>query len=165
MGKAIYENPLVALRELLQNAVDACKLRDSLMPIFDQDVEPKRDNRITVEYQSEPDAQINGTGPILIITDTGIGMDRSIIEQFFLKIGKSFYRSNEFNRIRLKLREANSEFAPVSEFGIGFLSCFLLCDQIIVETASCNSSLSKDIRKRTLRIDGPTRLIRIEESP
>jgi molecular chaperone HtpG len=30
MGGAIYEDPMVAVRELLQNAVDACKLRDAL---------------------------------------------------------------------------------------------------------------------------------------
>lgn len=54
------------------------------------------------------------------------------------------------------------DFAPVSEFGIGFLSTFLLADHVEVETAIWESSRG-DTTKRILKIDGPTRLIRLDE--
>ncbi len=61
------------------------------------------------------------------------------------------------------MRRQNVDFAPVSEFGIGFLSCFLLADRVEVETAMWEP-MRGDIRKRHLEIDGPTRLIRIRET-
>src|ERR1039458_9998635 len=89
-------------------------------------------------------------------------MDGWLIERWFLKVGRSFYGSTEFARDRAQLRNSGVDFAPVSEFGIGFLSCFLLADRVDVETAMWEP-IRGDTRKRHLEIDGPTRLIRIRE--
>ncbi|GAG33395.1 unnamed protein product, partial [marine sediment metagenome] len=67
------------------------------------------------------------------------------------------------NRTRTELRKAEVDFAPVSEFGIGFLSCFLLGDRVEVETAMRDPQRKQDTLRRKLIIDGPTRLIRLEE--
>jgi hypothetical protein len=79
-------------------------------------------------------------------------------------VGQSYYRSTDFLKHRVELCKQNLDFAPVSEFGIGFLSCFLLADRVKVETAMAESWRT-DTRKRTLLIDGPTRLIRLIEEP
>lgn len=159
MGGAIYENPLVALRELVQNSIDACKLRDSLVAIYEPTVKPDTRNRITVRYiEPSKDQPV----PLVEVEDSGTGMDAWIIERFFLKVGQSYYRSSEFTRTRLQLRGGGCDFAPVSEFGIGFLSCFLLADRVDVETAMWESPRG-DTRKRQLQIDGPTRLIQLRE--
>jgi hypothetical protein len=159
MGRAIYDNPLVAVRELIQNAVDACSYRDALSKLAEPNSEHDRKNRITIRYE-EPNAE--GEYPVLRVIDTGTGMDAWLIERWFLKVGRSYYNSTEFVRDRLQFRQHNIDFAPVSEFGIGFLSCFLLADRVDVETAM-GESLRGDTRKRHLEIDGPTRLIRIRE--
>jgi hypothetical protein len=162
MGGAIYDNPLVAVRELVQNAVDACKLRDALTELSDPGVqEMSVKNRIFVRYE-EPTSE--SPEPKLTVTDTGAGMDELILRTYFLKVGQSYYRSTEFNKHRVELRKAGLDFAPVSEFGIGFLSCFLLADRVKVETAMAEG-WSGDTHKRTLVIDGPTRLIRLDEEP
>ena len=159
MGGAIYPNPLFAVRELVQNAVDACKLRDALTSLNESYVKLGLTNRILVRYEEAQD----GSGiPSLTVEDTGTGMDRYIIENYFLKIGQSYYRSAEFIRERAQLRRRELDFAPVSEFGIGFLSCFLLADRVEVETAMWEP-LRGDNHKRKLIIDGPTRLIRMDE--
>jgi len=159
MGGAIYEDPLVAVRELVQNAVDACKLRDALRRADEPYVQLGTSDRIFVRYE-EP---IEGhPQPRLSVTDTGTGMDALILLNFFLRVGQSYYRSAEFNAERVALRKKGQDFAPVSEFGIGFLSCFLLADRVEVETAMAEPSRG-DARKRTLIIDGPTRLIRLNE--
>jgi HSP90 family molecular chaperone len=69
----------------------------------------------------------------LIVSDNGAGMDEDIIERYFTKIGESFYRSSEF-------LEQDLGFTPVSELGIGFLSCFMIADKVVVETKTDDSS-------------------------
>lgn len=159
MGGAIYDDPLVAVRELIQNAVDACKLRDALNLLSEPYIIPSKDNRITIRYE---EATASFERPCLIVKDTGIGMDQQIIERWFLKVGQSYYRSTEFTEIRIKLRKRDLDFAPVSEFGIGFLSSFLLADRVKVETATSEFP-QRDNVKRILTIDGPTRLIGLNE--
>jgi len=155
MGGAIYDNPVVAVRELVQNSVDACKLRDAFTQL-NEPYSPKTTDRIFVRYE---EANERHQQPTITVRDTGTGMDAFILERYFLKVGQSYYRSSEFYRDRVLLREKNLDFAPVSEFGIGFLACFLLADRVEVETAMWRG----DTRKRTLLIDGPTRLIRMSE--
>lgn len=161
MGNNIYDTPLAAVRELVQNAVDACRLRDRLTELNNPAVTPSTDRRIVVRYE-EPAGE--GERARLIVTDSGTGMDEHILKTYFLKVGDSFYHSQEFNAFRLRLRKAGKDFAPVSDFGIGFLSCFMLADRVVVETAHWDSPRNDRV-KRTLRIDGPTRLMGVKEEP
>jgi len=157
MGGAIYDNPLVAIRELIQNAVDACKLRDALTNLYEPHIKMGVHDRIVIRFEE-------GEDPKLVVQDTGTGMDEWIVTQWFLKVGRSYYSSKEFNKTRLELRSKSLDFAPVSEFGIGFLSCFLLSDRVEVETTMWEP-VRGDTRKRHLTIDGPSRLIRLLEDP
>jgi Molecular chaperone, HSP90 family len=63
----------------------------------------------------------------LIIEDNGIGMDEDIFKDYFLQIGKSYYNSPEY-------RTSSIEIDPVSEFGIGILSVFMVASNFIVES-------------------------------
>lgn len=161
MGRSIYREPLVAVRELIQNAVDACVLRDRWTRSIDPSYQPSVDQRIIVRYE-EPTQDSHY--PCLIVQDTGTGMDKWIIEHFFLTVGRSYYASADFTRTRVQLRKNGYDFAPVSEFGIGFLSCFLLADRVEVTTAMWEP-VRQDTHKRVLQIDGPTRLMRLDEYP
>lgn len=159
MGSNIYRNRLDALRELVQNALDACKLRDALMICYDKSVLPSKERRIVIRYE---ESISESKSAIISVIDTGIGMDRSVIENYFLKIARSYYRSDDFLRTRSLLRKQNVDFNPVSEFGIGFMSVFMLGDRVEVETASC-FPVRNDTRRRLLRIDGLGRLIEVKE--
>src|ERR1019366_3055829 len=88
MGRAIYDNPLVAVRELVQNAVDACSYRDALSKLAEPNAEPDTLKRITIQYE-EPSA--GKEYPMLRVSDTGTGMDAWLIERWFLKVGRSYY--------------------------------------------------------------------------
>lgn len=160
MGRAIYHDPLVAIRELIQNAVDACSYRDALTRVAEPGSQPDTKNRITIRHEEPTTEQEH---PILRVIDNGTGMDEWLIDRWFLKVGRSYYGSTEFARDRALMRKSGVDFAPVSEFGIGFLSCFLLADRVDVETAMWEP-IRGDTRKRHLEIDGPTRLIRIRET-
>lgn len=122
MGTKLYGNPEVALRELLQNSIDACLLRNA------QEVKwgySKYEPEITVKYYSE-----NGED-ILEVTDNGTGMDQYIIDNYYSRVGLSFYKSTDFYNLK---SESNADFTPMSRFGIGILSCFMVADILIVDT-------------------------------
>jgi hypothetical protein len=158
MGRQLYGNRLVALREIIQNSVDACSLRDALTTIYDPSVTPTNNGRITIRYYETSDSDVAE----LSISDLGTGMDRYILENFFLKVGRSYYNSSEFMRTRAILRNKKLDFRPVSEFGVGFLSIFMLGNHVEIKTAN---RFSTDVACRTLRINGLGRLIELSENP
>lgn len=121
MGTKLYGNPEVALRELLQNSIDACLLRQAQEKEWGNLYEPK----ISIKYFTE-----NGEN-ILEVIDNGTGMDEYIIDNYYSKIGSSFYKSKDFYTLKA---ESNAEFYPTSRFGIGILSCFMISDVLIVDT-------------------------------
>jgi len=121
MGTKLYGNPEVALRELLQNSIDACLLRQAQEEKWGNPYNPE----IYVKYFTE-----NGN-VILEIDDNGTGMDQYIIDNYYSKIGSSFYKSTDFYNLK---SETNADFTPTSRFGIGILSCFMVTDTLIVDT-------------------------------
>lgn len=161
MGRNIYDDRLFALRELIQNSIDACKLRDALMLCHDKSVSPSRNGRIIIRYQ-EP--SVAGSSVILSVIDTGIGMSRYVLENYFLKVGRSYYDSRDFLETRSILRKEGFDFKPVSEFGIGFLSVFMLGERVEVETSPYFPDPDES-QRRLLRIDGVGRLIEVTEQP
>lgn len=121
MGTKLYGNPEVALRELLQNSIDACLLRQALENKWGNPFSPE----IAVNYYTSKGEDI------LEIIDNGTGMDQYIIDNFYSKVGSSFYTSAEFYDLK---SEANVDFIPTSRFGIGILSCFMVADELVVDT-------------------------------
>ena len=120
MGKKLYKDEDECIRELIKNSLDSCRLRKENTKKQGNSYNPE----ISIEYSQ-------GDG-LLKIQDNGVGMDEERIERYFTKIGQSFYRSTEFT-------EKKYGFTPVSELGIGILSCFMLAEKIIVETKTDDS--------------------------
>jgi hypothetical protein len=131
MGTKLYGKPEVALRELLQNSIDACLLRNSLSETWRDNYIP----RICVSLKT-----INNTD-YLIVEDNGIGMNQHIIDSYYTNIGQSYYTSTEFHDL---MSEASKTFKPISRFGIGILACFMVCDNMEVETKKILGSYQTD---------------------
>ncbi len=121
MGTKLYGKTEVALRELLQNSLDACLVRRALEKAWGNPYRPS----IVVEL-----TQVDGED-VLRVSDNGIGMDQYIIDNYYSNIGSSFYKSVDYYELKAL---ANIEFTPTSRFGIGILSCFMVSDSISVET-------------------------------
>ncbi len=115
MGNRLYADKRVFLRELIQNAVDACNYRK----LVDNHYSPA----IAIEFNNDVST--------ITVRDNGIGMTRQWIEKYFLAIGISFYQSNE---IRDVYRNPRIDFGFISQFGIGFLSSFQVAEKIIIKT-------------------------------
>lgn len=132
-----YANDLTFIRELIQNAADASRVR-ALNDAGQLDVRsvtelPKsvRDGYpidVSVELGSTHNelSQTDEERMVVVIEDQGTGMDESTIERFFLQVGRSLYQSKDF--------KDKYKFVPSSKFGLGFLSVFAVSDYVTVET-------------------------------
>lgn len=112
-GRTLYSDPGVFVRELLQNAIDAVLMRRRVDPSFG-----KKDGKIVIRTWTE------GDDCWFRIEDNGVGMDEHILTDYFLKVGRSYYTSDEF-RAALLHGARDTDFHPISRFGIGILSCFM----------------------------------------
>lgn len=113
-GDNIYSKKEVFARELIQNSIDAIAVRESKGDDFDK--------RIYITLGNDKDGR-----SYFKIQDHGTGMDRFKIERYFTSIGRSFYSGDEY-------QELNISYKPISNFGIGFLSTFMVCREIDVKT-------------------------------
>lgn len=128
-GHTLYNDTDVVIRELVQNSLDAVRLRAHL----DADGPDSYTPEIRISWDS-----INR---ILTVTDNGVGMSQEVIENNFLRAGSSRYQEPDF-------RKDFPDFASISRFGIGVLSTFMVADDVIVTTVHESES---EARKLSLR--------------
>jgi hypothetical protein len=127
MGVNLYNDKYLCLRELYQNSLDACRV----MLGFNPTEEGKIEFGIGSEVKNGKERRY------VYCLDNGSGMDEEIIKNHFLKIGNSYYNSPSFRRQNLNAKE---RFNPVSQFGIGVLSCFMIGDILDITTHSMKTS-------------------------
>lgn len=126
MTDNLYQNSSLFLRELLQNSLDAIRLRKAILK---KDGFNWMDGKVQFRHYLDEEGQ-----EVVECQDNGCGMDEMIITNFLGKVGRSYYRSPEFEQLRSKLRENDADFEPCSQFGIGFMSLFMVGDRIIITT-------------------------------
>jgi hypothetical protein len=129
-GEALYgKDDFVPVRELLQNAVDAVRLRGVIVAAEDSSLV----GLVKVRLQTE-----NGR-KFLEVQDNGIGMDENAILNHLLAFGSSGWLDTN-----LSLDFPNIDFQQVcltGKFGIGFFSVFMIADQVEISTRRYNASL------------------------
>lgn len=121
LSENLYSTKKVAIRELLQNANDSIVRRRA------QSGERFYKPRITVSLDSA-----NRT---LYIKDNGFGLDEKDIETYLATIGRSY--TSEL-RDHLSLFNPNEATSLIGQFGLGFLSAFLLASEVNVITRRMN---------------------------
>ena len=114
-GDNIYSSKTAFARELIQNAIDAIAVRAE-----------KDSSEFSKEILIDMNKDEQGRRYFRIV-DHGTGMDKYKIERYFTSIGRSFYSGEEYE-------DLNISYKPISNFGIGFLSSFMVCREIDVRT-------------------------------
>ena len=109
-GRSIYAHPEAFARELIQNSIDAIGTRAEVDDNFIPEI------KITFSDENNK--------PCFRISDNGSGMNKYILERYLTTAGRSFYTSSDYTL----------DYKPISQFGIGFLSCFMLGKHITVDT-------------------------------
>ncbi len=120
VGHTIYNDPTVAVRELLQNAIDTVRYKYYLDTRSARSAtSPAQMGRVTVKWDSVKRE--------LIVQEHGVGMDLDIIRHHLMTVGASFYDSPTF-------KADHADFIPISRFGIGILTCFMVSDNVEIRT-------------------------------
>src|SRR5208283_2499228 len=103
----IYDSPLALLRENLQNAYDAVRMRYAKTGVLEQG------GRIDIRVS-------NGE---ISVADNGIGMTEEVLRENFWKAGSSGKHSDDARKAGV-----------VGTFGIGAMANFGVCSRLTVET-------------------------------
>lgn len=160
MGVQLYKDPTLAIRELYQNALDACryrKVRNAYLRATNPYHTEEYLGSIVFRQGRRPDGRM-----VIECQDDGVGMDELTLERVFAVAGQRFHDQpaylEEKARWEAKRRTVAPELAeqlqlwPNSQHGIGVLSYFMLADELEVLT-------------RAYRADGnPGEPIRVEIS-
>ena len=120
-------NPSFGVRELLQNATDACKERKVI-----NSGKKKYDGKVIVSLDTEKN--------LLTITDNGIGMNIDTIVNYYLSAGASYRNSEEWVK-RYSDSRGKSKVKRNGRFGIGVLATFLLGDVATITTRHIDDDL------------------------
>ncbi len=115
IGSKLYEHNFYALREAIQNSVDAV----SVQSIGNSTFIPY----ILINYYTMYDSSM-----VLEIFDNGTGMDMNICKNHFLSIGDSSYWNSK--QCYDNFGNVKEGASIISSHGIGVLSYFLLSDEI-----------------------------------
>lgn len=131
-GRTLYgDSPVPALRELVQNALDAVRL--------ERELTGSGVGHVTVSLNLESGSYW------LEIEDNGIGMSRDVVRDYLLAVASNYWSSGRF------LKDVGptiaAEFKPTGKFGIGFLSVFMLGDDVEVVSQRMGSD-PVDLRLR-----------------
>ncbi|MFD8788800.1 ATP-binding protein [Kitasatospora sp. NPDC059599] len=109
----LYSTPLVALRELVQNAHDSHTRR--LLE------DPEGNHRPLIRVRADSARRT------VAIEDTGAGLTEPEIHSYLATVGTGYTRM---------LRELTGNQELIGAFGLGFLSAFSIADEVTVTTTS-----------------------------
>lgn len=130
VGHTLYNDSSVVVRELVQNAIDAIKLQNQY----------ERKNNMCIT-KGEIFVEWDGDKYELSFWDNGTGMTIFDIENYLLKVGASKYRDGEIKR-------EFPDFSPISHFGIGVLTCFMIADDVDIITKSNDDKYVNNLNLR-----------------
>lgn len=126
MGTNLYGDATLAIRELYQNAVDACNYRRQRLShaaalTDDSGWEPK------IFFRTGQDE----TGPYLECQDNGIGMSHYELRESFAKAGRRLRDLPEYTE---EMSKWSTTYHPISQFGIGVFSYFMVAHELSMWT-------------------------------
>ncbi|GAB3276752.1 hypothetical protein GCM10027456_68000 [Kineosporia babensis] len=133
MGRQLYGDPKLALRELYQNALDACRYRNVRREYCD-----RTGNRVapwegTIVFRQDRDE----TGRAYIeCEDNGVGMSEDVLRYTFASAGDRFVHRAQFRMEQAKWSALKPplRLIPNSQFGVGVFSYFMIAEEIEIWT-------------------------------
>jgi caspase domain-containing protein/ClpA/ClpB-like protein len=133
MGEELYGDPSLAIRELYQNALDACRYAKARLTYLKlAGISDALDYwNGFIRFHQGVD---QGGRSYIECEDNGIGMGVRELTEIFTQAGKRFADTPEFIEEQTEWLAYDVRLYPNSQFGIGVLSYFMLADDFEVET-------------------------------
>ena len=159
MGDQLYGDPTLAIRELYQNALDACRYRLARTNYLKQ-----MGKEVSIDWEGEIIFKqgIDKGRPFIECKDNGIGMGIRELKDAFSKAGRRFSDLPEFIEEQAEWLQSNSAIRlyPNSQFGIGVFSYFMLADELLIDTCRLDRWCNP-IQRFAVQISGSGSLFRI----
>ncbi len=147
---SLYTHKEIFLRELISNASDALDKLRYLTLTDDAFKSLDFDPKIQIEFEE-------GDHPKLILSDSGIGMNRQDLKDNLGTIA----RSGTKNFLSNLSGDEKKDSQLIGQFGVGFYSCFMVADKVDVSTKKAGEEeayiwssdghsgfqINKDVRK------------------
>ncbi len=127
----MYGNPLLAIRELIQNAFNAIKVQIGYKIIEDQFDNLRNRFKVNISITKEKGEYW------LTCTDDSVGMDKETIKKCFLISGAS--RRRELLELERKCKKIGYDLEITGKFRIGVMSYFMIANKMILETKKVSS--------------------------
>lgn len=164
MGSQLYGDRSVAIRELYQNALDACRYREMRLRAHYHDAEQETDGwtpRIIFRQGVEATGR-----PYLECQDNGVGMTEYVITRVFAEAGTRFVQTERFRReqARWQQLDAGLRLHANSQFGIGVFSYFMLASEITITTVPTVETGFTGLEALQITIAGNGNLFRIRRT-
>jgi hypothetical protein len=133
MGRQLYGDPALAIRELYQNALDACRWRATRQEYRRRALNEPAEWTGRIQFTQSTDAEGR---PFIECADNGVGMDLGTLEHVFGNAGERFVYRQEFRAEQADWAALDPPLQMVSnsQFGVGVFSYFMLADEITVRT-------------------------------
>ncbi len=164
MGERLYGDPSLAIRELYQNALDACRYRRARLEYLGKTGEVMGGGwQGKIVFRQATD---DAGRAYLECRDNGVGMGRGEIEQCFARAGRRFTDTPEYLEEQAEWLRLDQpvRLYPNSQFGIGVFSYFMLADEIEIETCRFERDGTGG-EPLLIRISGSGSLFRIRPLP
>lgn len=132
-GIPLYGNPYAAIRELLQNAVDAVRAQIAYERLLeDAPADLSTAERLGDTHRIRLSLEIDSGHYWLKCSDDGTGMSKSIIErQLLVSASKPTPENIGLERVA---KSAGFSVGRTGQFGIGVLSYFMISDRVEITT-------------------------------
>ncbi len=138
MGHQLYGDRSLAVRELYQNAADACRYRELRWKYLSRTggAPSNWTAEIRITQGREPSKDGRPGRAYIECRDNGVGMGRAQLEQTFSRAGRRFSQTRAFRQEQARWLEEDPALRlyPYSRFGIGVLSYFMIADEVILVT-------------------------------
>ncbi|MEU3828785.1 caspase family protein [Streptomyces sp. NPDC029080] len=161
MGERLYDGePALALREMYQNAMDACRYRAMRRRYLEArgDHPAPWNGRITITEGEDE------RGRYVECRDNGVGMGLEQLRSTFTMAGRRFEQSRAFRKEQADWhrQDPSLRLYPNSRFGIGVFSYFMLAEEMTVVTRPVGADGIPGPKALRVEIPGSANLFRIQ---
>uniref|UniRef100_UPI001302142E wHTH domain-containing protein n=1 Tax=Streptomyces africanus TaxID=231024 RepID=UPI001302142E len=157
MGENLYRDRSLAIRELYQNALDACRYRRARQHARDGRDTYEGEITFVQDFDEEEDRYY------LECVDNGIGMDETVLADVFSRAGVRFTDLPRYQEEKQDWEKQGITVHPNSRFGIGVLSYFMIADEIRVTTCAMDGGTGRP-EELTVLITGPGHYFRVRRT-
>ena len=142
-GSQLYENKFDAVRELIQNSLDAVKEKIAYTRLLQNNPsdESWEEKLGAVHYVNLYIDKV-GEDYYLICEDNGIGMSKNIIENHLLISGQP--KKEELFNLERRCKKAGFRLERTGQFGIGVLSYFMIANEVEIQTVRAQETIDKE---------------------